>query len=449
MVGLTASWKDLKQKILPRTLYARSLMIIVLPILVMQTIVAYIFINRDWETMSDKLVYALTGEIYIISDQVRQAATPEDVNAIVNDAAAHLGLEISIEVPKIAETRISTPVNLFWHGTTNKLQKSLTEKIGGDIRVQPSPLVKRFEVVIQLDDDRVLRFIAPNNRLISPTTYVFILWLIGSSVILMATAVIFMRNQIRPIQRLVIAAEKLGKGQDVADLKLEGAREVRQAARAFLEMRDRIRRQIAQRTAMLAGVSHDLRTPLTRMRLQLAMLKDSSATDNLRLDLDEMEKMLEGYLTFARGEGSEYTVAVDLKTVVDRIVNNSRRQNGDVEACYEGEFMVRVRPMAIERALSNIINNACKYAQHVWVDMQSDAEAVEIFVDDDGPGIPEAQREEVFKPFFRLEQSRNQKTGGVGLGLSIAQDIVHSHGGDIMLEQSRKGGLRVVVRLPL
>jgi two-component system osmolarity sensor histidine kinase EnvZ len=200
---------------------------------------------------------------------------------------------------------------------------------------------------------------------------------------------------------------------------------------------------------MLAGVSHDLRTPLTRMKLQLAMMKQASGSDNLRQDLEEMEKMLEGYLTFARGEGNESTELTDMKSVLDRIVSNAKRQGYDIQTSYADRLMIRVRPVAIERALANVISNACKYAKHVWVNAHEQSEAIEIFVDDDGPGIPEELRDEVFKPFYRLEKSRNPKTGGVGLGLSIAQDIVNSHGGEIFLEASNRGGLRVVVRLPL
>jgi two-component system osmolarity sensor histidine kinase EnvZ len=443
------SWKNIKQKVLPRTLYGRSLMIIVVPILLLQMIVAYIFIDRHWDSMSDKLVYALAGEIGMITEQVKQAGTQDDINKIIKQASTNLGLQISIETSKALGKVPRRPANLAWYSVEDKLQKALKQRISGPFTIRSYPEDRWFEVNISLEDSRILKYLCYNHRLTSPTTYIFILWLIGSSIILMGIAIIFMRNQIRPIHRLAIAAEKLGKGQDVADFKLEGAREVRKAAGAFMDMRDRIRRQIEQRTAMLAGVSHDLRTPLTRMKLQLAMMKKAPDNENLRQDLEEMEKMLEGYLTFARGEGNEDTEMTDMKSVLERIVNNARRQGYDVQASYADRLMVRVRPMAVERALANVINNACKYARHVWVNAHEQSGAVEIFVDDDGPGIPQEQRDEVFKPFYRLEKSRNPKTGGVGLGLSIALDIVHSHGGEIFLEESNRGGLRVVIRLPL
>ena len=446
---MSYTWKTFKQKILPRSLYARSLMIIVVPILLMQTLVAYIFIERNWDRMSDKLVFGLSGEIRMVTAQVKQAASPADVEWIVRLASKNLDLGITIEDKKKAARRARLSEGITWYGVEGKLDKFLKNSLAEPFIIVANPDKRQFEVNVQIDNRRSIRFIGNNSRLIDPSTYIFLLWLVGSSIVLMAVAVLFMRNQIRPIHRLALAAERLGKGQDLADFKIEGAREVRQAGRAFLEMRDRIRRQIDQRTAMLAGVSHDLRTPLTRMKLQLAMLKETPENNNLRQDLEEMEKMLEGYLTFARGEGNEPTEMVDLKTVLERVIGNARRQGYKIEEAYAGQPQLRVRPVAIERALVNIISNACKYAKHVWVTLQVEPEAVEIFVEDDGPGIPQDQRDDVFKPFYRLEKSRNPKTGGVGLGLSIAQDIVHGHGGEILLEQSGHGGLSVVVRLPV
>ena len=401
------TWKTIKQSILPRSLYGRSLMIIVVPILLMQMIVAYVFIDRHWESMSDKLVFDLSGEIRMITNGIKQAKSPDEVSRIVRLASENLDLTVTIEDKKAAARKPRLSDGLTWYSVEGKLQQSLANHLAESFIIT-APLNGWFDVDVQIDSHRIIKFRCYNRRLISPTTYIFILWLIGSSIVLMAVAVIFMRNQIRPIHRLAIAAEKLGKGQDLANFKIEGAREVRQAARAFLDMRDRIRRQIDQRTAMLAGVSHDLRTPLTRMKLQLAMLKKSPENDNLRQDLEDMEKMLEGYLTFARGEGNEPTEMVDMKTVLERIVGNARRQGYSVEAGYAGQeqnqSMLRVRPIAIERALANIVSNACKYAKHVWVTLQEPSEeAVEIFVDDDGPGIPKDQRDEVFKPFYRLE----------------------------------------------
>jgi two-component system osmolarity sensor histidine kinase EnvZ len=300
---------------------------------------------------------------------------------------------------------------------------------------------------VQLGGGRVARILCPDNRLSSATTYIFFLWMLGGATVLSGIAVAFMRNQIRPIRRLAIAAEKFGKGQDVASFRPEGAAEVRQASRAFLEMKDRLKRQIEQRTAMLAGVSHDLRTPLTRMRLQLAMSRDAES-ENLLEDIAEMEKMIEGYLTFAKGEGGESPEATDISSILDRVIAGARRQGYDVQAASMEKMHLRLRPMAVERAVSNVVSNACKYAKRVWVSAYMQSDAFEIAVDDDGPGIPPDQREDVFRPFYRIEKSRNKKTGGIGLGLSIAREVIHGHGGEIFLEDSNRGGLRVVIRLP-
>ncbi len=440
-----AGLKQIKARILPRTLYGRSLMIIVLPVVLIQLIVGYIFLDRHWDSMSDKLAYAVAGEVDLLTNAYKQAPNAA-TKASVAAAAHSLAMDLTAEEGKVEPTHADRPA---WYSVNRKLQEMLERKLDKPFTLVPLDDNRRFEVRVQLDEAHVLRFVCYYNRVSSPTTYIFLLWLIGSSIILTAVAVIFMRNQVRPIHRLAIAAEKLGKGQDIHDFKMEGAREVRQAGRAFVDMRDRIRRQIEQRTAMLAGVSHDLRTPLTRMKLELEMMKETAPRANLLNDLAEMEKMLEGYLTFARGQGGESTELVDMRALLDRLVANTRRQGGAVQLDAPEKLTARVRPVALERALSNLVSNACKYAKHVWIAAHAGAEDIEITVDDDGPGIPQDLRDEVFKPFYRLEKSRNPKTGGVGLGLSIAQDIVHGHGGEIHLADSPHGGLRATVRLPL
>lgn len=441
--------QDIKNRFLPRTLYGRSLMIIVVPVLLMQMIVAFVFIDRHWGSMSDKLVLALSGEIAMLADQIKKAQTADEINRIATDAVRHLEIRVEMETPQEARKPMRRPASLTWYSLENKLQRYLRERLSEPFTILTYPGERWFEVAVNLEDGRKISFLCYKYRLMGAATVMFIVWLIGSSIALMAIAVIFMRNQIRPIRRLAVAAEKLGRGQDVPNFKREGAWEVRQAAQAFLDMRDRIRRQIEQRTAMLAGVSHDLRTPLTRMRLQLAMLKDTPARENLQQDLEEMERMLEGYLTFVRGEGAEDSVMTDLSGPINRIAANAGRQGYRVEVAEDStRRMIRIRPMAFERALANVVSNACKYAKNVWVTVEGDADAIEIIVDDDGPGIPAEQRDEVFRPFYRLEKSRNPKTGGLGLGLAIAQDIIHAHGGEVLLEDSPKGGLRVVIRLP-
>lgn len=440
----------LKQRLLPRTLFGRSLMIIATPILLLQLIVSFIFFDRHWDSMSSRLVYGVAGEISMLTTQLQHAEDETERADIIAAAARNLNIDIHItETDESVLARKSHDFEkLYWFSIDKKLQESLQRRLTEDFVISSSEIEKKFNVVVRLNGQEMVTFMCAMRRLTSVTTYVFILWLIGSAVVLFAIAIVFMRNQIRPIRRLAVAAEKFGKGQDVPDFKPVGASEVRQASRAFLEMKDRLKRQIEQRTAMLAGVSHDLRTPLTRMKLQLAMAPQDPETDNLRQDIEEMERMLEGYLTFAKGEGTEDIEMTDLREMLDRIIAKARRQNGDIDDKLADRLMIRLRPMAVERAISNVISNACKYAPKVWVNAYEQSDMIVITVDDNGPGIAEELREDVFRPFYRIEKSRNKATGGLGLGLAIARDVIHAHGGEIFMESSNQGGLRVVIRLP-
>jgi len=442
--------QTLKQRLLPRTLFGRSLMIIATPILLLQLIVSFIFFDRHWDSMSSRLVYGLAGEISMLTTQLQEAPDEPARENIIAAAARSLDIDIHI-APLDAEALARKPAvfeKLYWFSIDKKLQEFLTRRMTEPFVMTSSDVEKKFNILVQLNDGEMATFMCPMRRLTSSTTYIFILWLIGSAVVLFAIAIVFMRNQIRPIRRLAVAAEKLGKGQDVPDFKPVGASEVRQASRAFLEMKERLKRQIEQRTAMLAGVSHDLRTPLTRMKLQLAMAPQDPETENLRQDIEEMERMLEGYLTFAKGEGTEAIEMTDLRDMLDRIIAKARRQNGDIEDNLAPRLMIRLRPMAVERAISNVISNACKYATKAWVSAYEQSGMMVVTVDDNGPGIAEDLRETVFRPFYRIEKSRNKATGGLGLGLAIARDIIHAHGGEIFMENSNRGGLRVVIRLP-
>lgn len=432
------------KRFLPRTLFGRALLIIVTPVILAQTVATFVFYDRHWDTMTNRLAFGVAGEIAFVIEQLDRDHTGEDHSRTLSMAARNMDLLITLEPGAILPNQEPELRGLL----KTTLGQALDEKVRRPFTIDTEVAREWIEIRIQMADG-VLSVLSPERRLYSSTTYIFLLWMVGSSLVLFAIAIVFMRNQIRPIRRLAVAAEGFGKGRDVANFKLEGAMEVRQAATAFLVMRERIQRQITQRTEMLAGVSHDLRTPLTRMRLQLAMMEESSEIDDLKADIAEMESMIEGYLAFARGEGAETPLPTDLNRLLNEVASAARREGALVDLHIEEEITQPLRPNAMRRCLANLLANARRHADHIWVQAGRRDGVIEITVDDDGPGIPTAVREDVFKPFFRIDDSRNRATGGVGLGLTIARDVARSHGGEVILADSPRGGLRVIIRLPL
>jgi len=308
---------------------------------------------------------------------------------------------------------------------------------------------RKMEISVEVRDG-VLHVVVPRDRVTVSSPDIFILWMVGSSLILLTVAILFLRNQVRPIERLARAADAFGKGRAVPDFKPYGATEVRRAAQAFLTMRERIERHVQQRTEMLAGVSHDLKTPLTRIRLQLAMMPDSAESEALRADVAEMERMLDDYLDFARGEGGENAESLDLGELVrDAAVAAARTRPGRLTLAVPDGIRMAVKKNALRRCVTNLVDNALKHGKAVSVALDLGPHAAEIHVDDDGPGIAPALHEEAFRPFHRLDEGRNLQIGGVGLGLAIARDIARAHGGDLVLAQSPLGGLRATLRLPI
>ena len=446
-VGLRRQSRGLVKKILPRTLFGRSLMIIVTPVVLVQLIATIVFYDRHWDTISERLSKAVAGEIAMVLGELARDSSPANQARLFDLTADATALLVSFDQ---GATLNPQPAREWWDPYLRRwLNQSLAENIPHPFRVDPWFAKDWVEISIQLDNG-VLRVIAPLRRFFSSTIYVFIAWMAGSSILLFSIAIIFMRNQIRPIRRLADAAEAFGKGRDQAQpFKPEGADEVRQAGIAFLVMRDRLTRQIAQRTAILAGVSHDLRTPLTRMKLQLEMMPKNEEAEDLQRDLDEMETMLEGYLAFARGEGGEETTPTDIAGLLTTIIQDGRREGAEIVAALKPGIVLPVRPVAMRRALMNLVSNANRYGKHAWVSLRQDEERVLIEVEDNGPGIPHDRREDVFKPFMRLDPSRNLATGGIGLGLTITRDIIRRHGGDVQLDDSEHGGLKATVILPL
>jgi two-component system osmolarity sensor histidine kinase EnvZ len=406
-----------------------------------------VFYDRHWEIMTRRLVHSLAGDIAFLIEELRPPITPEAVARLSERADRHFDIVLDWRPGDILPNR---PPLAFFDDTRVAMQDAMRTKVRRPYVMDTDTGDRQIEILVQLPDG-VLQVLAHKKRLFSSTTYIFLLWMVGSSLVLFAIAIVFMRNQIRPIRRLAVAARAFGLGRDVTGFKPEGATEVRQAASSFLQMKDRINRQLTQRTEMLAGVSHDLRTPLTRMKLQLAMLGGGEEVAELQADVGEMEKMVEGYLAFARGEGTELPVDSDVGELVADVVQSERRDGPPIafERPDAGAAALPVRPNALKRAVANLLQNAKRYGKRVWITVVRAGDQVEIVVDDDGPGIPEAKRADAFQPFVRLEPSRNPATGGTGLGLTIARDIVRGHGGDLMLEDSPRGGLRAVIRLPV
>ena len=293
-----------------------------------------------------------------------------------------------------------------------------------------------------------MRILAPRNAAYVSNSHIFIIWMLGTSLVLLAVAIAFLRNQIRPILRLAYAAEDFGKGRDL-EFKPAGAREVRQAGYAFIEMKNRIARTIEQRTTMLNGVSHDLRTILTRFKLSLALMEQSPDLDAIQRDVDEMRMMLEAYLAFAKGDLGEVPVTTDIRALLEELKSDAERNGHSTQISVSGETSVILRPAAFKRCLANLVGNAQRYGGTIALSLTRDRQFLVIMVDDDGPGIAPELREIVFRPFFRVDEARNQDEGGTGLGLAIARDIARSHGGDITLSDSPLGGLRVSVRIPV
>ena len=307
------------------------------------------------------------------------------------------------------------------------------------------------DLIILIDSEKGLyKFVTSKKRIFSSSIFMFVVWMAGTSVLLFLVAVLFLRIQVRSIAELAQVAEDFGKGIDNKTFKPYGSSEVRKAALAFIKMKERIQRQISERTQMLAGVSHDLRTPLTRMKLQASMMPDGEDKKDFLSDVDEMEKMLDGYLAFVSGEAGEKSTFVDMNEMILSIINKFRNKNALIRYSTNDDVSaIQGREQALKRALTNIISNAFRYGKTIAVKLESNDKKLWVAIEDDGPGIPLEKREEVFKAFYRLESSRNKETGGVGLGLSIAKDVVTSHGGTIELLDSELGGLKVLISIPL
>ena len=430
------------KRVLPRTMFGRSLLIVVMPLILLQAIATWVFYDRHWAAVSWRLSAAVAGDIGLLIDALKLADSPFETARLLERAKTQTDLDVTIGRTKTLPPVLPATGRLV----EDQLSQAIEGRLNYPFRID---LLEDggAEIKVQLSNG-VLSVGVPRNRLYSSTTYIFVMWMLGSSLVLLAVATVFLRNQVKSLRRLAEAADSFGKGRAVPFFKVEGAVEIRRAAIAFMTMRDRLQRQVRERTQMLAGVSHDLRTPLTRMKLALEMLGNDPAVTELKSDVAEMEHMVHGYLDFVRGEGTEASVETDISLLIEDLAADLRREGTPLTVTPPPEFVMPVRPNALRRCLGNLIGNARRHASHVWLTGIIVADGIDILVDDDGPGIPPANRARVFRPFVRLDASRNPLTGGVGLGLTIARDVARSHGGDVRLETSPQGGLRARVHLP-
>jgi two-component system osmolarity sensor histidine kinase EnvZ len=444
-----ALWRAFSRKlasIWPKGLYARSLLIVILPMVLLQCVITYVFMERHWQVVTNRLSTDLTQDIAAIIDLSK--AFPADANLDTLSRIAQDRLKMDVEFLPKGPLPPTVP-KPFFSIVDRALSNEIRRQIARPFWLDTVGRSNFIEVRIELDN-AILRVVALRSAAYASNSYIFILWMVGTSLVLIIIAVAFLRNQIRPILRLVRAAEAFGKGRDV-EFRPRGAREVRQAGYAFIEMKRRIERAIEQRTTMLNGVSHDLRTILTRFKLSLALM-GGEESEEVQKDIEEMQRMLEAYLAFARGDAGEPSVKVDMRHFLEDLCADAERHGHDIAMSFTGDPIVAIRADAFKRCLSNLIGNAQRHAKTIRIEGLRDARFLTIRVDDDGPGIPADRRDDVFRPFFRLDEARNQDEGvndGTGLGLAIARDIASSHGGDITLSDSPAGGLRATVRVPV
>jgi len=434
------------KSVMPKGLYARSLLIIIVPMVVLQSVVALLFLERHWDLVTNYLSSAVTQEIATLIDVYKTYPQDPGHAQLRRIAQDRLGLVVDF----MPGTQLPPPgPKPFFNQLDAALSDQIRKQIGLPFWIDTVGRSSIVEIRIQLPDNNIMRVFAQRADVYDPNSWIFLVWMVATSLVVLAIAIAFLRNQIRPIVRLADAAEAFGKGREALNFRPRGAREVRRAAAAFLEMKGRIERSIEQRTTMLAGVSHDLRTILTRFKLELALLGDGPEIDAIKKDIDEMAGMLEAYLAFARGDTGEQSAATDIALLLDELKLDSERHGDRTSVTFYGQPEVTVRPAAFKRCLANLISNASRFASTVAITGHRDHRWLTVTVDDDGPGIPVAMREDVFKPFLRLDDARNQDEGGTGLGLAIARDIARSHGGDITLGDSPLGGLRASVRIPV
>jgi len=455
-----ASWRETTAKAatalsfrlaeaLPKGLFARALLIIITPIVVLEGVIAFVFMERHWQSVTRRLSESTARDIAALIElyDVDKDATSQ--TQLIELARDKLNLTMQILPPGDLPAPAPKP---FFDLLDRALSKEISRQVNRPYWIDTLGEARLVEIRVKLED-AILRFIATRSQTYASNSHIFLLWMIGTSIILLTVAILFLRNQIRPILRLAEAADAFGKGRPFADdFRPRGAREVRQASQSFIEMRDRITQHVEQRTTMLAGVSHDLRTILTRFKLELAFLPDTAETRSLRSDVNEMQHMLEDYLAFARGDGGEEAKPANLRELLEEVHEESQAYGTPIELKMRRNKQDLVLPLkrnAFKRAITNLVGNAVRYGDKIVIRAATEGNWLRVEVDDNGPGIPESERENVFRPFYRIDKSRNQDSANSGLGLAIARDIAKSHGGTVTLGESSMGGLRAIISVPL
>ena len=425
--------------ILPKGLYSRSLLIIIVPVVVLQGILTFVFLDRHWQLVTRKLSSAVASEIATFVD----VAPSLGLNKVVELSKKFYDAEVNYIPNQILINNIPKPINLVENTLSKELSKIMTDNFWVDAHTYEK------RVIVQIEkEEGIYEFTIQRRNFYATNSHIFIVWMVISSLLLVSVAVIFMRQQIKPIEKLSKAAQQFGLGKKMENFKPSGATEVRRAAEAYLKMQERIERFIEQRTLMLAGVSHDLRTPLTRLKLQLEMLSDDKTNIELLSDVNEMQKMLENYLDFAEDVTREKAIKNDLKQMIKEIINSESIENKVIEFNVKNDkpIFFECRAIAMKRCITNLLNNACSYGDDIRVALEKKKDVIDISIEDNGPGIDKTDYDKAIKPFIRLDSSRNQNIPGSGLGLSISQDITSNHGGKLIMSRSNLGGLKVQLK---
>ena len=426
--------------ILPKRLFYRALIIVAAPIIILQFIITIVFYDSIWIKANKNTTRALVAQLKTIKEVYQN--DKKNLDVLTDSYKNNFNFEIGIvqdNFPNISGERRFSPMD-------RSLRRELKSAFGNNnYWFNTSKFKNAVEIKIKSENE-IFEFLVPKEMVSTSSVRLFVLWTTLPSIVLIIIALIFLKNQTRPLVKLAKAAERFGKGDYVNDFRPSGSQEIRKAAYEFDRMAKRINRHLNQRSEMLSGISHDLRTPLTRLKLQLAMINQKDLSKNMSRDIDEMENMLNDYLQFAKTQSQEKTIKIELKQLFNEILSSLNNKN--IKIVSIPEIFLNGRPLALKRSFENIIQNGLTYGKRVFIQVQKSSNRTLIIFEDDGPGIPEDQYKNVFKPFFRLDKSRSLNQSGVGLGLAIVEDVINSHGGNIQLSKSKYDGLQVKISLP-